>query len=180
MSPNRPVCNRRILTAMRAFACGSFSFRNHRLKPAGGLDDLKLDHVRSYVSYKIQQAMSREGGLSENPSLLPGWTRSPAVESFTPTKSIATRPSKTMTHIQQKPDRNLAWTRQRPSKGPAECQQGSSINQASARKDVDTNLAEAYFLPRSLAMRSEYSTSTSPASFARSMTGASFHSASRR
>ena len=38
----------------------------------------------------------------------------------------------------------------------------------------------AYFLGRSFEMRSEYSTSQSPASFAKSSTGASFHSSSRR
>lgn len=37
-----------------------------------------------------------------------------------------------------------------------------------------------YFLGRSFEMRSEYSTSQSPASFAKSSTGASFHSSSRR
>ena len=40
--------------------------------------------------------------------------------------------------------------------------------------------AGRYSLPSSLAMRSEYSISVRPASAARSMTGASFHSASRR
>ena len=37
-----------------------------------------------------------------------------------------------------------------------------------------------YFLGRSFEMRSEYSTSQSPASFAKSSTGASFHNSSRR